>query len=194
MYGYDVEQFLLRGKFTSLPGERYYYSSASTQLLGIVLHRALQKSALDVNLSQYLSKKIWQPLGMNDGALWHLDGAQKMELVFCCINTTARNFAKLGQLMLAKGRGPRGQIIAREFINTMLRPQSTAYFGHSIWLSEDASPQYFWLSGHLGQYIIVVPDENLVVVKLGEERKSRDFRNEDLPFLVQEAIRMSERL
>jgi hypothetical protein len=46
MYGYDIEQFLLQGKFTSLPGERYYYSSASTQLLGIVLQRALEKSAL----------------------------------------------------------------------------------------------------------------------------------------------------
>jgi hypothetical protein len=60
---------------------------------------------------------------MNDGALWHLDGAQKMELVFCCINANARNFAKLGQLMLAKGRGPESQIVPAEFIDTMLLPQ-----------------------------------------------------------------------
>jgi hypothetical protein len=47
---------------------------------------------------------------MNDGALWHLDA-------------NARNFAKLGQLMLAKGRGPESQIVPAEFIDTMLLPQ-----------------------------------------------------------------------
>jgi len=102
-YGSDVENFVLNGSFSAEPGSFWEYSSASTQLLGIFLLRALQKPAAAMTLSEYLSEKIWKPMGMNDDALWHTDN-QGMELTYCCLNTNARNYAKLGLLMLNKGR------------------------------------------------------------------------------------------
>jgi CubicO group peptidase (beta-lactamase class C family) len=188
MYGYNVEKFLLRGKFSKTAGE-YYYSSASSQILGTLLQRALTGKTI----SGYLSEKIWRPLGMNDNALWHLDGHENMELVFCCLNTNARNFAKLGQLMLNNGTWKSKNIIPRKYIAGMLAQQNKNYFGQSIWLNYQAEPSYFWFSGHLGQYIIVVPDENLVIVKLGEVRASKDFRKDDIPLLVANTIQMLEK-
>ena len=55
-----------------------------------------------MTLSEYLSEKIWQPMNMNDDALWHTDD-QGMELTYCCLSTNARNYAKLGLLMMNKG-------------------------------------------------------------------------------------------
>lgn len=167
LYGDNVEEFLLKGEFSAEPGSFWEYSSASTQLLGIALTRVLRKRGVAQNLSQYLSEKIWQPLQMNDDALWHTDGTG-MELAFCCLNTNARNFAKLGQLMLNNGAWQGKQIVPSAFVERMIQPVGQAYYGLSTWLGTDPSLKYYWFSGHLGQYIIVIPSQNIVVVRLGE--------------------------
>ena len=183
-YREDVPEFLFKGEFTKPAGEHFYYSSASTQLLGIVLNRALAASQTD--FSQYLSEKIWKPLQMNDDALWHIDGKGN-ELAFCCLNTNARNFARLGQLMLNKGSWNEKQIIPEAFLEDMTRPLGADYYGLSTWLSVDQEPEYYWFSGHLGQYIIVVPEDNMVIVKLGESRTNPNFREDVIPVLVNHA-------
>jgi len=191
LYGQDVENFLLSGHFSAQPGTFFEYSSASTQLLGIALKRALEKQGNSQSLSEYLSEKIWQPLAMNDNALWHTDG-EGMELVYCCISSNARNFAKLGMLMLQQGKWGEHEIISGDFINRITTPAAASHYGYSTWLSEEADPSYFWLSGHLGQYVIVIPEHDLVVVRLGESRDTQsDFRKSEVPLLIEEALRLS---
>jgi len=102
LYGYDVETYSLSREYPTKAGSEYYYASVSTQVLGIALERALQKAGRDITLSEYLSEKFWQPMGMNADATWHTD-AKGMELVYCCINANARNFAKFGLLLSQKG-------------------------------------------------------------------------------------------
>ncbi|MBX2847374.1 MAG: beta-lactamase family protein [Acidiferrobacterales bacterium] len=188
LYGHDVEDFLLDGYFSSEPGSYFEYSSASTQLLGIVLKRALEAKGNTQTISEYLSEKIWQPMQMNDNALWHTDNSG-MELVFCCINTNARNFAKLGLLMLNNGIWNNQQLIAADFIETMTKPVGADYYGYSTWLNTLDVPSYYWFSGHLGQYIIVIPDYNMVVVRLGETRDpDENFRTVEIPLLIKQAL------
>ena len=167
LYGDDVTDFLLKGHFSAEPGSFWEYSSASTQLMGIFISRALKKAGAAESLSDYLSQKVWQPLGMNDDAPWHLDNSG-MELVFCCINTNARNFAKLGLLMMNNGKWGDQQIIPADYVNTMISPVGSEQYGLSTWLSYDNDLPFYWFSGHLGQYIINVPELNMVVVRLGE--------------------------
>ena len=167
VYGDDVTDFLLKGHFSSKPGEYWEYSSASTQLMGIIISRALQQAGAAENLSDYLSRKIWQPLGMNDDAPWHLDN-NGMELVFCCINTNARNYAKLGLLMMNDGKWNEQQIVPSHYIKQMISPVGSDEYGLSTWLSYDNELPFYWFSGHLGQYIINIPEHNMVVVRLGE--------------------------
>ena len=186
-YGSDVRDFLLDGEFSAEPGSFWEYSSASTQVLGIFLLRALQKAGAADSLSDYLSKKIWQPMGMNDDALWHLDNSG-MELVYCCINTNARNFAKLGALLQNNGAWEDQQIVPPEFIKKMLQPAGESYYGLSTWLELEKQPNFHWYSGHLGQFIISVPSQNMVIVRLGENTNSEeDAHEETLPRYVEVA-------
>ena len=191
-YGPDVESFLLEGKFSAEPGSYWEYSSASTQLLAIALLRSLQKQNPEQTLSNYLSNKLWLPLGMNDDALWHTD-EQGLELTYCCLNTNARNYAKLGQLMLNNGQWNERQLVAQSHIKKMIQPDGHSGYGYSTWLSINRQPSYYWFSGHLGQYIIVIPEHNTVIVKLGEARETIEandtFRETELPTLIQETIK-----
>lgn len=187
-YGSNVEKFLLSGNFTTEPGDFWEYSSASTQIMGIFLLRALQKAGAADTLSEYLSEKIWQPMQMNDDALWHLDNSG-MELVYCCLNTNARNYAKLGLLMQNRGKWNGQQLVPETFIDEMIKPEGQSFYGLSTWLALENQPSYYWFSGHLGQYIIVVPEHNMVVVRLGERMNpNEDFRSVTLPRYVQMAL------
>ena len=188
-YGHNIEEFLLGGEFSAEPGTFWEYSSASTQIMGIFLLRALQKAGAASTLSEYLSEKIWQPMGMNDDALWHLDQSG-MELVYCCVNTNARNFAKLGILLQNNGRWNNQQIVPSSFVQKMIRPDGQPYYGLSTWLELEKTPNYHWYSGHLGQYIISVPEHNMVIVRLGESRSADvDFRTVTLPKYVEESLK-----
>lgn len=191
VYGHDVENFLLSGYFSAEPGRYFEYSSASTQLLGIVLKRALAAKGNQQTLSEFLSQTIWQPLQMNDDALWHTDNSG-LELVFCCINTNARNFAKLGMLMLNKGKWNGQQLIPEQFAKRMTEPVMVTNYGYSTWLNSTATPSYYWFSGHLGQYIIVIPDYEMVVVRLGESRDTEsNFQTVEIPMLIDQALQVA---
>lgn len=191
LYGDNVAEFLLEGAFTAEPGTFWQYSSASTQLMGIFIERALKKAGAASSLSDYLSRKIWQPLNMNDDALWHTD-ENNTELVFCCLNTNARNYAKLGMLMLNNGAWQDQQVIPQIFSQAMITPGMQEHYGLSTWLGMHKSPAHYWFSGHLGQYIIVVPEHNMVVVRLGERRDpAKNHIEHSVPELIRHAIALT---
>lgn len=193
LYGDDVESFSLSRDYIKPPGLEYYYASVSTQVLGIALERALHKAGKPISLSAYLSEAFWVPLGMSDSATWHRDD-QDMELTYCCINSNARDFAKLGQLLLQKGQWKGKQLLSESFIERMIQPDLTHYYGHSIWIDEREVSVFYAMMGHLGQYIAVVPALDLVVVRLGETRREEadrvtHFISKDLVFYVEESIK-----
>ncbi|MEL7536083.1 MAG: serine hydrolase [Pseudomonadota bacterium] len=189
-YSNDVTRFVLGRGFSDEPEERFYYSSASTELLAIVITRALKRENPDATLSDYLSEKLWQPLGMNADALWHTDDSG-MELGYCCINTNARNFLRLGQLMLQRGRWNDRQLVPAAFIDLMITPNGRPSYGYSTHLSVDQDPSFYAFRGHLGQYVVVVPEHDLVLARLGEQHdRSGNTMSEVLPFYVAEALAM----
>lgn len=169
LYGDDVESFVLERNFDDYETPYFYYSSASTQILTIALSRALKSKNPEATVSDYLSEKFWKPLGMNDDALWHLD-SKGMEFGYCCISTNARNYAKFGQLMLQDGFWNGQQLIDSNYIQKMYTPGVVDYYGYSTWINTTNSTPYYLYRGHLGQYIIVVPSHELVIVRLGKTR------------------------
>jgi len=180
LYGYDAETFVLSRDYLVEPSSEYYYASSNTQLLAIALQHVLKEQTI----SEYLSAKYWQPLGMNDDGKWHTD-AEGLELTFCCVSTNARNFAKIGQLLLQKGQWKGRQLLSEAFIERMIQPDLTNYYGHSIWIDYRDEPSFYALIGHLGQYIIVIPEQQIVVVRLGELEDSdlyEDAEDNALPF------------
>ena len=65
--------------FVSNPGEFFKYQSGDTQLLGILLERAVGES-----VSSYAGRKVWSKIGATKNALWSLDAKEGMEKTFCC--------------------------------------------------------------------------------------------------------------
>lgn len=192
VYSQDIEQFLLSRSFSHVPGEHFYYSSASTQLLAIALTRAIRQKQPELNLADYLSEKLWKPLGMNDNALWHTDG-QGLELAYCCISSNARNFAKFGQLLLDDGKWDGKQLLSKDFVTAMRTPQVDKEYGYSLWINGAGAPPFYQLQGHLGQYVTVVPSENMIVVRLGRQRNMRVASLTGIvPIYVKHAISLAE--
>ena len=90
----NIRKIILDLKVVEQPGEKFKYLSGNTELLGMVIEKATQKS-----LSNYLSESFWQPLGMHENALWQLDSEESgMEKAFCCLASNARDFAKFVSL------------------------------------------------------------------------------------------------
>jgi CubicO group peptidase (beta-lactamase class C family) len=191
-YGSNIEKQLLKRHFSSRPGGHFKYLSANTELLAIVLKRATGK-----DLAQYLSEEFWQPLGMESDALWSLSGG--IEKSFCCIYSNGRDYAKLGQLLLQKGNWNGVQLLDSAFVEKMVtpcydafRPDEPKKYGHSLWIDETHQPLIYGFMGHLGQRIIIIPDEQLVIVRLGKERNlvrpSKGHLDSDVYLMVDEVM------
>jgi len=197
-YGNHIEKQLLKRHFTSRPGGHFKYLSANSQLLAIVLKRATGK-----NLAQYLSEEFWQPMGMESDALWSLSGG--IEKSFCCIYSNVHDYAKLGQLLLQKGNWNGVQLLDSAFVERMITPCYDAFlpdepknYGYSIRIDETYSPPFYGMIGLLGQRILVVPDENLVIVRLGKamdkERTSKGSLDADTYLMVDEVMKMLQNM
>ena len=200
-YGDDVETQMLDRQFISSPGGHFKYSSGDTQLLGIVLKRALKNKSI----SQYAQETIWQPMGMEFDAQWSKDRADGMEKTYCCFNSTARDFAKLGQLLLNEGKWFDQQILDSAFVHQMITPNKKAFntnevpiYGHSIWMDPSYKIPFYALLGHLGQRIIVIPSIQMVVVRTGKTHQDQPQNNPipdgDVYRLVDEAARVNQKL
>ena len=193
-YGNHIEKQLLKRHFVSRPGGHFKYLSANSELLAIVLKRATGK-----DLARYLSEEFWQPMGMESDALWSLSGG--IEKSFCCIYSNVRDYAKLGQLLLQKGNWNGAQLLDSAFVERMItpcydafRPDEPKKYGYSIWIDETCHPHFYGMIGHLGQRILVVPDENLVIVRLGKTmdtvRSSKGALDADTYVMVDEVMKM----
>jgi len=195
-YGSNIEKQMLKRSFIQQPGEHFNYLSGNTQILGIILQRAV-----GISLSQYLQEEFWQPMGMENDAYWSKDRKDGMEKAYCCINSNVRDFAKFGQLLLQKGNWNGKQILDSAFVEKMITPNYKAFnegeharYGYSIWTDYEHEPNFYGLMGHLGQRVIVVPSENLVIVRLGHTKDDRStgkgFLDNDTYYFVDEVMKM----
>ena len=161
----DLDALIIDQPITEKPGEKFRYKSGTTQLLGMVIKKATGKT-----LSDYLTEKLWQPLGAEKTALWQLDSEEKgMEKAFCCLATNARDFARIGKLYKNHGRWNGTQLLDSSFVELSVKPrfELSPQYGYGWWLDDFRGKKIFMMRGHLGQYILVVPEEDLIVVRLG---------------------------
>lgn len=176
-YGKDLERIVKQMKVIEEPGKRNNYQSGNTQVLAFIVEKATGKT-----IAGYASEKLWQPLGAKHEALWSLDQKDGHEKAYCCFNSNARDFARLGQLVLMKGKWKGQQLISEKYITEATRPAKelkaesgkgmNKYYGFQFWYIEHKGLKIPYFRGILGQYIFVIPGKNAVVVRLGHERAS----------------------
>ncbi|MBY0426438.1 MAG: beta-lactamase family protein [Cytophagales bacterium] len=190
-YGDNIRSLLGRLKAIETPGKYFNYLSGDTQILSFVLKAATGKS-----LSEYASEKLWQPMGAENDALWCLDKKDGDEKAYCCINSNARDFARIGKLYLNYGNWKGLQIVDTTWVkeSTTLAPvldketnKPIDFYGFQWWLRKGYKGQdVFYMRGILGQYVIVVPSKNLIIVRLGKKRskeKTGEHINDSFQYL-----------
>ncbi|MBD8081498.1 serine hydrolase domain-containing protein [Chryseobacterium caseinilyticum] len=158
----DLAEQALNVDLKEMPGVKYEYQSVSAQLLGLILIKVTGR-----DLASYLSEKLWKPLEMEHSAKWSTD-KKGVEKAFCCIHATTRDFAKIGQLVMQKGKWNGKQILSQQFCKKLITPtQENNAFCYNIWAHEDHTIPYYFFYGFLGQFIIMIREKKMVIVKTG---------------------------
>ncbi len=153
-------------------GSKYRYKSGDTQLLGLVLQAATGQKIAD-----YASSKIWKKIGAEQPALWSLDKAEGTEKAYCCFNSNAKDFARIGQLVLNNGKWNGETVVPEKWLKESFTPSGLPtdeneicdFYGYQWWLLNFDGMQLHYARGILGQYIITIPEKQLVIVRLGKK-------------------------
>lgn len=182
-----------RGRYAALrplefePDTFWSYSSGTTNLL----QYALLHQVFDGDLDRYLrfpGEALFGPVGMTSAVLE--PDASGVFVGSSHLLATARDWARYGQLYLDRGRVAGRSLLAENWVDYTARPTPTntdGTYGAHWWLNAEPTsasneaerrfarldPNIFMASGFEGQYVVVVPNDDLVIVRLGLDRGQR---------------------
>lgn len=180
-YGGQLAQQMLNLNVTKEPGKIFEYQSCDTQLLSLIIEKVSGKS-----LAEFASEKLWKPLGAEHPALWSLDRVDGVEKAYCCFNSTATDFARIGQMVLDSGQFNNQQIVSKAYLKEATSAASWLkgedgkpldYYGYQFWMLAYKGRKVVYARGILGQYIFIIPSLNTVVVRLGTARSEKRVNN-----------------
>ncbi len=200
----NVSKRALSTPFVAEPGDTFIWSNASTQALSIAIERAV-----GIPWHQFISQNLWVPMGGGE-AYVQLDSPEGTAYSFCCLISNARNWFRVGQLLLDDGIAGDQRLLPEHWVSKMTTGSSTnPNYGMQLWLNEPAKPSIlrnglpkieiprgqvlaatdaFYIEGHFAQRIHVVPSAGLVVVRLGDDR--RDWNDASLMNGLIDAVQM----
>lgn len=172
-YGWDLWGLVHQQQQEYAPGLHFNYQSGNTQLLYYVLEKATGES-----LGSYASRKLWQPLGAESTAFWSLDKLNGDPKAFCCLYSTTRDFARLGLIFTHHGNVNGKQIVSKSYLDEMVKnPKLTTdegvpntRYGLHVWTYVSNGHKVVYYRGMKGQYVITIPEENLIIVRTGSKR------------------------
>jgi CubicO group peptidase (beta-lactamase class C family) len=162
----DLRSLILNQKIIEKPGQKFRYSSGDTQLLGMIIEKAT-----NTNLSDYLRNNFTNPMGFENEALWQLDSEESgMEKAYCCFASNAKDFARFGKLYKNNGKWNNKILLDSTFINKATNPvfNASPYYGYGWWLYNYNGKKVYTMNGHRGQFVIVFPEEDIIIVRLGD--------------------------
>ncbi len=146
----------LANKMFAKPGTRFAYDSMDTYLLSAIIQKVTGVTLLD-----YLRPRLFVPLHITE-----INWEWSPEGVSCGgwgLYLQAESMAKFGQLLLNKGNWNGQQLIPSSWVNEMMKTHvESRGYGYQMWRCDH--PQTFKADGAYGQYIIVMPNEDMVAV------------------------------
>ncbi len=183
-YGTDLKELTKGFELEKNPGTEYSYLGGNSLLLGFVLEKSTKEKVTD-----YCSRMLWEKLGMENDAKWILDHEGGDEKTFTGIYATARDFAKIGKLYMNYGNMYGEQIVDSSYVIQSINPinvpnvggENTDYYGYSWWITNYKGSKVFYMRGILGQYVICVPDKELIITRLGQLRSKKKTKDDNTP-------------
>ncbi len=176
------------------PDTRFNYTSVNAQLIGTVIDRVARRGGRG-SYAHYLSQSLWCPLGNSDALLW-LDRPGGDPRYFAYLDATLRDWARVGQLMLDRGRANGRQVVAADWIDAMVAPSPrNPNYGLLVWRGSPwvkarpynreiamtvpqreafVADDVVYFDGFGGQRVYVVPSRRIVIARIGEMSMSWD--------------------
>jgi CubicO group peptidase (beta-lactamase class C family) len=179
-YGTDLKELVTHLKVVEEPGKTFRYMSCNTVLLAMIISKVS-----GMTLSEYAEKKLWKKIGATQPAYWSLDHNEGLEKSYCCFYSNAGDFARIGKLYMDNGRWNGKMIVPSDYVQASITPNGCIdesgmaidYYGYQWWLMNYENHKIFYARGILGQYIIVIPDERIIIVRLGKLRGEKTKTN-----------------
>ncbi len=178
----DMATFAESQPLEAEPGAKFEYSSNTTVILADIAARVLTRStdpdARRTAVADYLQTRLFGPLGMTS-IVPEYDRAGTL-IGGSLMHATARDWARFGEFLRNKGSYRGTQIVPRRWIEFMTTSSPRrGNYGAQTWLNRDppadddplfatrGPKSLFAMIGHMGQYVLVAPDQKLTVVRLG---------------------------
>lgn len=159
-----VVTYMARLPREAAPGTKWVYKTGETNLVGSLIRAATGKT-----LSDYLSEKVWQPLGMEGDAYWMIDSSGG-EIAGCCLSATLRDYGRFAQFFLRGARLPNGESLVPDgWVEqaTATTPEASegmqgrGGYGLQWWTTRGKA---YRAAGIFGQGMWIDPELQLVVV------------------------------
>ncbi len=185
-------EYVLNKSIKNEPGTIWSYNSGESMLLSGIINLTAGKS-----MFEFAEENLLSPIGIQE-LEWDSD-TENHTIAGWGINATMYDFARFGYLYLNNGNWDGNQIISEEWINKSITPfrSETPFYGYLWWLSEDAffdssvdlHDDIFMAIGAFGQYLVIVPSENLIIVRVGQDLYTENsWKPEEFIRLVLNAI------
>lgn len=179
------------------PGGAWHYSSGSYALLS---RRIKQAIGGPQHLSDFARARLFGPLGMAHTTLTFDSGGNLMGAQ--AIYASPRDWARFGQLYLQNGKAGAAQILPENWPLYSTSPTAQSGYGAGFWINGVAGnvPQWgmpwglpaapkdaFMARGYMGQWIVIIPSRNLVVVRMGNSHDDVGAR-ESVDTLIKDVV------
>jgi CubicO group peptidase (beta-lactamase class C family) len=165
-------EFARNVKRSGNPFDKFNYAGVNAVALGWMVSRVSGKT-----LSDYLSEKLWRPLGMESDASWVTDGKGPTanEIANGGLNVTLRDYARFGLFMSHNGVWQGKQLLPPSWVAEATRPDRPQVAFGKLYSGYKLGYQYQWWAfpgpdhafegkGTRGQFLYVNPAEDLVIV------------------------------
>ena len=196
-YGGDIESLMEPYRPIAESGTEFEYQSGNTILLAELL-----SSVQPLNLTDYVALNIWGPIQAERDAEWGLDAIDGQERSFAQFYSTTRDFARLGKLIIHSGMIDSTRILSEDYMSEMTSPINdqelglkVPYYGYQIWMGQtDSGLDFKVMRGHRGQYVIVIPEKDLIIVRTGYRRDMSSLRNvsTDIYIYIETALELAK--
>ncbi len=164
-----------KAKLIAPPGTRWHYSSATTQLLARIVRDAV--GGPEQTLA-FAWRELFNPLGMRNVTL-EFDGVGTLQGSTWML-ASARDWARFGLLYLNDGVVGGKRLLHEDWVDFCIAASPGSDYAAGFWTNRSEHPNAkdrvrlgiphdaFFASGELGQRIVILPSQNLVIVRLGD--------------------------
>lgn len=182
----DMTAYAVSRPLADSPGTQWKYSSGTSMILSRIVHESAEKAGEEPIGFPY--RELFGPLGMHS-ALIELDNTGTF-VGSSYMFASARDWARYGLLYLNRGMWNGKRILSEEWIDYSLTPtpeSPNGKFGAHWWLNTgrkewpSLAENVYAARGYQGQHVLVMPDEDLVIVRLGAAQPEKHYSIE--PFV-----------